>query len=155
MRFLKIGRKEGDKMLYKLHHLKNDEGGFTLIELLIVVVIIGILASVAAPAYSRYIALSRAGEATQVLTAMIEYGKSYADAHDGNYPNDPLWYQSLTPNPGTDSGIYFDYSWDAATSTITATGNGTDAVLDSAQWISFTLPTETWSSSGAMTEVHP
>lgn len=147
--------KEGDTMLCKLHHLKNNEGGFTLIELLIVVVIIGTLASIAVPAYSRYIALSRAGEATQVLTAMIEYAKSYADCHDGNYPADANWYQNFTPNPGTASGIYFDYSWNAGTSAITARGNGTDAVLDNAQWITFTLPTETWTSSGAMTEVHP
>lgn len=147
--------KEGDTMSYKLHHLKNNEGGFTLIELLIVVVIIGTLASVAVPAYSRYIALSRAAEATQVLTAMIEYAKSYADCHDGNYPTDLNWYQNFTPNPGTPTGVYFNYSWDGAAATITATGNGTDAVLDSAQWISFNMPTETWTSSGAMTEVHP
>jgi prepilin-type N-terminal cleavage/methylation domain-containing protein len=70
-------------MLRKL--MRKDEAGFTLIELLIVVVIIGILAAVGVPIYTRYIQSARAAEATTIMHAIIEYCQSYnrARAADG------------------------------------------------------------------------
>jgi prepilin-type N-terminal cleavage/methylation domain-containing protein len=68
-----------------IEKLRKDEAGFTLIELLIVVVIIGILAAVGVPIYTRYIQSARASEATTIMHAIIEYAQSYnrARAADG------------------------------------------------------------------------
>jgi type IV pilus assembly protein PilA len=64
----------------------THSSGFTLIELMIVTAIIGILASIAIPAYQEYIARAQASEALQLLsgakTPLAEY---YADM--GHWPD--------------------------------------------------------------------
>src|SRR5437868_636495 len=53
-----------------LTRFRKRAAGFTLVELMIVVAIIGILAAIAIPAFSRYIKKSRTSEASQVLNKM-------------------------------------------------------------------------------------
>ena len=66
--------------------MKKVQQGFTLIELMIVVAIIGILASVAIPAYQDYIARSQVSEALSLAggpkTAIAEYWSS-----EGTFPS--------------------------------------------------------------------
>jgi prepilin-type N-terminal cleavage/methylation domain-containing protein len=63
------------------------KNGFTLIELMVVVVIIGVLASVAVPLYTRTIKNSRTAEATVRLSAIMKAAKVYYLQH-GRWPSE-------------------------------------------------------------------
>ena len=75
--------------MQKTGKLFKGKGGFTLLELLMVMIIIGILATLAVPQYLRFIEKSRAAEAVGVLGAvktaeglyMLEHG-TFANALD-------------------------------------------------------------------------
>jgi len=54
--------------------------GFTLVELMIVVVILGILAAVAIPAFTRYVKRSKTAEAAQNLGAIFNGETAYFNA---------------------------------------------------------------------------
>ena len=65
---------------------KNNQG-FTLIELMIVVSIVGILAAVALPAYSEYIARGKRAEAKAALLQADQYMKRFYAANDSYSTN--------------------------------------------------------------------
>ena len=61
--------------------------GFTLVEILIVVVIIGILASIAVPIYFDYVKRGYATDATTQIKSIYEASKLYR-SENGDYPVD-------------------------------------------------------------------
>ena len=61
--------------------MRNRQSGFTLIELMIVVAIVGVLASVAIPAYSDYTVRAKVSEA---VTAVAPMKASVADYYHAN-----------------------------------------------------------------------
>jgi type IV pilus assembly protein PilE len=92
--------------------------GFTLIELMIVVVIVGILASVALPAYNDYVTRGKLSEATAGLSnGRIKVEQFYQDNH--TYVGITAVCPTSTTNFTYDCGTS-----DVSTYTLKATGNG-------------------------------
>jgi prepilin-type N-terminal cleavage/methylation domain-containing protein len=64
--------------------------GFTMIELMVVVVVIGILASIAVPMYGKYVRNARLTEASGRVGEIITAAKAYAQENQ-DASGDPTW----------------------------------------------------------------
>lgn len=75
--------------------------GFSLIELMIVVVIIGILTTIALPSYQEYVRKSRTAEAEANVSSIAQYEEQYYSENNQYYGASPN--PSAVPSP-VDSG---------------------------------------------------
>lgn len=88
-----------------LHNSRQSVKGFTLIELMIVVVILGVLAAVAVPAFVRYIRRAKTAEAEDKLSEIYRSAVSYfgheqfgrGSGADALVPQFP---ENVGPSPG-------------------------------------------------------
>jgi type IV pilus assembly protein PilE len=119
------------------HRSKKQNVGFTLIEVMIVVVIIGILASIAYPAYTSHVDSSRRAEGTSALIKMsgdleryFTVRSNYTSSIAGNYPDVGLGFA----NDQSETDLYtlsIAINATATTYTITASPNRADALCGS------------------------
>ena len=70
---------------------KTNQKGFTMTELMVVVVIVGILAAIAVPIYSRYVRNARVTEATARIGEIVTGCKAYAQEHPNDTSGNPQW----------------------------------------------------------------
>jgi type IV pilus assembly protein PilA len=128
--------------------MKKVLAGFTLVELMIVVVILGILAAVAIPAFTRYVKRSKTSEATgniakiyQGETAYFNQSSEQSTASFATAATTPAGAPSaskfpaqptnFTSNSGwsaigfsVDAPLYYQYTATGTASTFTASANG-------------------------------
>jgi prepilin-type N-terminal cleavage/methylation domain-containing protein len=102
--------------------------GFTLVELMIVVVILGILAAVAIPAFSRYVKRSKTSEATENINGIYNGEVTYYNRSPELNGNPSAQFIAATAQPSTvphsqkATGVWTATDW-------TAVGYASDKAL--------------------------
>ncbi len=72
-----------------------NQKGFTMVELMVVVVIVGVLAAVAVPMYTKYIKNARVSEATGKIGEVVTSAKAWA-IENQNAAGNPIWPSGAT-----------------------------------------------------------
>lgn len=88
----------------------SNRSGFTLLEIIIVIIIVGVLASLALPRLFATIEYSRSTEALGAITVIRGSMERCYLASGGNYTACKNWGSELdVPNPGLSPNAHFNY----------------------------------------------
>ena len=97
---------------------KGIQGGFTLIEIMIVVVIIGIIAAIALPAYGRYVERTHIADGQRLLLEAAQWLERQYTVTQSSYPG------SLDQFNGTSDFYILGLDSGGQTYTLTAEATG-------------------------------
>ena len=90
-------------MILKLRQrMAQDQSGFTLVELLVVMLILGLLAAIAIPAFFNQRDKAKDASAKEQVRTAETAMETYATDHDGHYDGSP---NAAAPTPATLHGI--------------------------------------------------
>ena len=107
-------------MMFRIQRMRSKKG-LTLIELLIVIVVVGILAAVAIPAYSNYMIRGRRADAKTALE-QLRASQEMRRAERGRYETDIVALRTTWGGPTATVG---DYAITMVATTATYTGTAT------------------------------
>lgn len=130
--------------------MKAQQKGFTLIELMIVVIIVGILAAVAIPAYQDYVVRAKIPDATSALASKRVQMEQF-------FQDNRTYVGGTACNNDTTTSRYFTFACPAAatatTYTIQATGIGAMAgfnyTIDDTNTKTSTITATDWVATNA------